>query len=463
MSQLTRNNDLYQPLKGRPDSESVSASGKAAVDETRQDDKARGARPYYSAALFAFFIFVLINLIVAPLAPRTKRELTKSEILTSHCEAMHQGPWSWWIARTVLSKRPADVALMGDSQINAAVFQADAFASMRPRDCAADRESLSLEQLLAAATGRSNAVINLAVGGAVASDQYMISKALFPRSTPKIVVVGVSPRCFIDDTLPSASATDPFQFFEPYVEMGSLAHLAFPNSFSELAWRFKSYVPMLALHDPVCGYLAVQAKLHQPNGKSMALNALNDRAETQPRMLRGIYASASDVKQSEIFVTPTIVQGFYDNTPEYQRRYRNLTPPAYKIQQKFFHAYLDNLSSLGIKTVVVGMPCTKLNRQLLPEQFWSEYRAWLTSECSGHRAIWFDLSDDPAFPRKYFLDTVHVNAFGARVLVQKIAALLMTDPTLSRELKSSDAEMLSSRVKHPQNSAHRVNEARKPI
>src|SRR5262249_35032954 len=148
------------------------------------------------------------------------------------------------------------------------VFQADAFAVGKPMDCAANRESPSFEELLRTATGHSHEVINLATGGAMASDQYLIGKALLIRATPKIVVASVSPRCLLDNSLPSATATDPFQFFEPYVEMGTLAHLAFPSAPSELVWHFKSYVPMLALHDPVCGHLAAQAKRTQLDSKS---------------------------------------------------------------------------------------------------------------------------------------------------------------------------------------------------
>jgi hypothetical protein len=290
-----------------------------------------------------------------------------------------------------------------------------------------------LEQLLKANTGKPHEVLNLSLGGAVASDQYLMAKALFAKTLPKIVVVGISPRCFLDNSLTSASATDPFQFFEPYVEMdSSLSHLAFPDLLSESSWYAKNHLPMWIWRDRFYNLFGRERKGSAPVAASDSI--ASQTAQTPSQMLRGIYGSASDVKQGAFLVRPMIISEFYDNTKEYQHRWKNCNVPAYGIQKKFFDAYLTTLSQLGIETVVVGMPCTSLNRQLLPKTFWSEYRDWLAGECQAHGATWFDLSEDPTFTKKYFLDTVHVNAFGARLLVQKIASLILTRPELSRKL-----------------------------
>ncbi|PWT95458.1 MAG: hypothetical protein C5B53_11455 [Candidatus Melainabacteria bacterium] len=430
----------HRPLGAGPSRVAFrSALATAAYQSTIATGKKPGAPVglglWHSSAIYAIFIFVLVNLIISPLFSCKREGLTKGEILSSRYEAMHQGPWSWWIARTALLKRPADLVLMGDSQINAAVFQADAYARLKAVDCAADRESISLEQLLKANTGKSYEVLNLSLGGAVASDQYLMAKTLFARALPKVVLIGVSPRCFVDNSLTSASATDPFQFFAPHVEMGSLSHLAFPDLLSELSFYAKDRLPMWILRDRFFNLFA-DTKGNLPVAGTQS-TAAKEATATPSQMLRGIYGSATDVKQGAFLVSPMIITGFYDNTKEYQHRWRNWDVPAYGIQKKFFDAYLTTLNQLGIKTVVVGMPCTSENRQLLPKTFWGEYRDWLTRECLAHGALWFDLSEDPAFGKKHFLDTVHVNAFGARLLVQKIASLLVTNPELSRKLKDN--------------------------
>jgi hypothetical protein len=419
-----------EAFNGRFGSTVAGTAGKAASDPA-------GFGLLSSSAFYAVSIFILINLIMSPIFAREKEGLSKTEILSSRYEIMHQGPWSWWIARTALLKQPADLVLMGDSQINAAIFQADAFTRLKPVDCAADRESVALEELLAANTGKSYEVLNLSLGGAVASDQYLMAKALFAKALPKMVVVGISPRCFLDNSLTSASATDPFQFFEPHVEMDTtLSHLAFPDLISESSWYAKNHLPMWIWRDRLYNLAARNSNQDRPPAEAPGSLAAEQTTATPSQMLRGIYGSASDVKQGAFLVSPMIITGFYDNTKEYQHRWRNWNVPAYGIQKKFFDAYLTTLSQLGIKTVVVGMPCTSLNRKLLPKTFWSEYRDWLTRECQTHGAIWFDLSEDPTFTKKHFLDTVHVNAFGARLLVQKIASLILTNPELSTKLSS---------------------------
>lgn len=397
-------------------------------------DNSAAFSPWRSRALCSLFIFLIINLLALPFSHRTNHELTKSGILTSRYAIMQQGPWPWWIARAALLGSKADIAVMGDSQINAAIFQADAFTLKRPIDCASDRDIATIEQIVEKATRQNRRVINLAMGGAMASDQYLISQALLTKATPKIVVIAVSPRCFLDNTLLSASATEPFKFFEPYVAMGSLAHLAFPDLMSEAMWRLKCYVPLLNLHDQVCDSLKTTVK---KSGSESSWSKLSNNAgqSITPRMLRGIYGSESDVKKGEILLSPMITPYFIDNTMEYKHRYRDTSARTYARQKQFFKAYLDTLTSMGIKTLVVGMPSLPTNRSLLPNQFWSDYRTWLTHECNQRGAVWFDLSEDPAFKQDYFLDTVHLNPFGARILIQKIAALLLTNPSLSQPLK----------------------------
>lgn len=379
-----------------------------------------------SITICALLLFVIINLLGSPLCFHGRPSLTKNEVFGSKYELMNQGPWPWWVARAFFLEQPADIIIMGDSQINAAVFQADAFARNMPSDCAVDREAVALEKILNATTKGKSKVVNLAMGGAMCSDQYLMAQALFTKAPPKIVIIGVNPRCFLDNSLESASTTEPFKYFQPFVDMGPLAKLSFPDYISEAAWRIKENVPLLKLHSLSSDFLAGSLGL---NKNSTTPDLVKGRSSS-PQTLRAIYGLANDVKKGETLVPPVIISGFYDNKMEYARRYKDPNIATYQSQKQFFDAYLKTLENLKIKMFVVNMPCLPANRQLLPAIFWQNYCAWVASECRKHGASWVDLSEDPSFTQNYFLDNVHVNAFGAKLLVQKIASILLMKPHL---------------------------------
>jgi lysophospholipase L1-like esterase len=59
------------------------------------------------------------------------------------------------------------------------------------------------------------------------------------------------------------------------------------------------------------------------------------------------------------------------------------------------------------------MPTTAANRNLLPASFWQDFRSKIAAVCKENNADWYDLSDCGLFQQSDYLDTVHLNAYGA--------------------------------------------------
>ena len=260
----------------------------------------------WPATLCALLLFASANMLAWPFRSSNHKMLTKSEVFSCDYEAMKEGPWSWWLSRAFLADQPVDVVLLGDSQMNAAVFQADAFTRKRDLDCVVDRQAITLAQDLTAPNASLKAVLNMAMAGGMASDQYLFCKALFPSAPPKLVVLGVGPRCFIDNSLPSASSTEPFQFFSRYVDLGPLTALAFSDQFAAAAWQIRHHLPLLVLHDQCCDLLrnTIQKDVVRITGSLPPTRSVfTDRplkvSGTAANMLRAIYGSAGDAKLGE--------------------------------------------------------------------------------------------------------------------------------------------------------------------
>jgi hypothetical protein len=387
-----------------------------------------------SRAIMAFMGFVAANLVVANFALPSSRKLDESVIQKSDCETRQQGQWTWWVARNYLmQKTPPDIAVFGSSQMGSANFAADARMLNKDLDLTQYRRASTLATMLEKQTGVRPDTYQFAMGGAMASDTLMISRALFTENCkPKMVVVGVNPRDFIDNTLPSVSSTEPFQFFAPYVEIGSLADDAFPDFFSHMAWVVDQKVPLKRLHHQVETELVALAK----GGKTDTMAAAKPR-KVHKELLRAVLGAADEVRPGEWILPATVpASTFEDNTNEYLRRYKSANSPIYKGEMAFFNAFLNDMQAKDIKVLVVGMPSLWPNRALLPDSFWQKFRRDLTTATSSHGAEFLDLTDSSQFVLSDFLDTVHLNGAGGIKLFALVSRRIANTPSLAASFSS---------------------------
>ncbi len=394
--------------------------------------------PTRRSKLSLFFIavagFAAVNVLVVCAMGQTSIKLTREALSqqTQLCPLF--GSWTWWMAKGFLDqKMPPDIVLLGSSQMNAAARAGDAKLMNRAVDCVLHREVYSLEDALKKAGLPSNTVVNCSLDGAMASDYWMTARALLTDDhKPKIVILGVSPRDFIDNKLVSASSTEPFRFFSRYVDSGKLSQLAYPDPLArlnaQLEWALNS-LPTRTLHSSIEAMLSS----NQLRG---------DKPQTQ-EVLGVVRDSQMMVKPGE-FMEPAKTEGFWvDNSHEYIGRYKNSSPPCYPIQISFFKEFLGMMRDQNVKVLVLGMPTLAQNRNLLSDQFWASYRNQIASICRDHDASWLDISASPDFDTTDFIDTVHVNSKGGAKIFAVMAEKLGSDVNLDKALKSKSSADLA--------------------
>jgi hypothetical protein len=392
--------------------------------------------PTQCRTIAAVLFFVVVNFAISYLVPHPAKVVDEAFIQNSDSEARQQGKWTWWVTRNYLNRRQApDIAMLGSSQMGSAVFSSDAHTLNKALDCVVHRRGSTLEKEIFDRTGKQVDTFNFAMGGSMASDAYMISKALFKGDKkPRMVVVGVSPRDFIDNTLPSVSSTEPFTFFAPFIELGELSHVAFPDVLAQMNFMIKQYLPLERIHDAV----EVAAKNYQQQAPQKM--AAIPRASEHRSLLRAVLGSADEVRLNEWLIPATIPAWiFEDNTKEYLNRFRNCRPPIYTAQKAFFNAFLADMDAQHIPVLVVGMPSLAANRTILPNDFWVEFRGTIANMCQEHHATWVDHTDNPNFVLTDYLDTVHLNASGGKKIFSEIAKALTADPKLVAVIESKQA------------------------
>ncbi len=367
-----------------------------------------------SRFIIAVFVFVVVNFLIAALLPTRSQSLSAQVFQDKNWTTPMYGSWTWWMARGfVIEDPPPDVVLFGSSQVTAAIWAAEAHGLKVPIDCVLHPRAVVLERAIAKKLGINDPkIINCAIGGAVASDYYIISKALFEGARqPKLVIVGISPRDFIDNKLVAASSTEPFRFFSQYVNTGKLSSIAFPDIGgrlnAELEWKVNK-IPVRKLHAILEERLASQ---QAPVAEGADGHAL----------LGAISNSALRVHPGEWVVPPVMKELYFDNGTEYRLRFKNPFPAIYPIELSFFNQFLSDMHQKNIKVLLVIMPTQACNREILPAQFWTSYRKQIAQLASRNDADWVDLSDNPSFIHSDFLDTVHMNARGGAKLIQLLA------------------------------------------
>ena len=383
---------------------------------------------FASQTLLALCAFALVNL--AYLAfPEKAIVPAREAILKNGAQLPMSHTFTGWAARAFVNQREsADVVLLGSSQMGSAVFASDAQRLNKVLDCLLHRKGVSLAVELEKRLGHPVSVFNWSLGGEMVSDAYMISKSLLVgNQKPKLVVIGVSPRDFIDNSLQYAGSTEPFHFFSPYVDLGNLSQYAFPDLIDHLAWALEKNFPIRKLRDE-----KVRALTEYTNAPVQPLPGR--------QFLRTISGGAGDVKLGEWVITANIPNMLLDNTKEYQSRFRDSNPAIYGPELKFFDALLAMMKKSTVRVLVVGMPSLKPNRVLLSHSFWQTWRSNMMSLCKTNDANWIDLTDSSRFDMYDFLDTVHMNAAGGAKLFNIVADTIAGEPQLADSLNHTKQE-----------------------
>lgn len=428
-----------------------------------------------SRALAAFILFVAINIGLNQMPLRKAAPVLDAEqvAMTEKIEADGM-PASWWLARTYIkSDKVPDIVVCGSSQIGG-LQAADANSSGKTIDFVSNRRSLVIEDDIYKKLGVKPTVFLSALPGAMVSDHFAIGRALYrSRTTPALLVLTVSPRDFIDNTLSSAGATDSYRFFSQYSDMSKYTDLAFHEPRSRFDYYLSNEMPLrLVIPDVMKTVEDVEHRLSdlqmsflkstrsRNNSNDTAGGAgkktqsketgANSAAVTQADQLKFVMgAYGGNLKPGQAVLTPNLPKIYVDNSLDYMHRYANAYPPTYKVQLQYMKEFLADLKSRGVKVLVVGMPLTKINRELLTDSFWKGFRRNLTEQCQAGSATYVDLSDSADFSQSDFCDTVHLNADGGTKLAQHIADAIANSQELSDALRARVQDPLTSPERSP--------------
>jgi hypothetical protein len=346
--------------------------------------------------------------------------------------------WTTWALDSFVrgSKNAPDVVFLGSSLMLTPLNMADAQALHSKFDGALHHESNWFAALLKYSTGCDITTFDFAVPGEMPSDAFLIEKNLLKADKkPKVVVYGVGPRDFMDSLLDSPSATDPYHW---------LAKLDPPASewdFCGQSWyqRLNCAVSNAFMPNQVRLQLAEDLSLRWANFVDFCLPAPAGAVAISPQEKHQMMPNyhPMDVVVGECIFAPRIdmqAGRFVNNLDEYRGRYAHPDWNKFQTQLNFLAKLLDLANERHIQFVLVAMPITSINRDLISDDAWRAYKNGLSVTARSKNAVLIDMTESSRFTDFDFGDTVHLNALGGLKMVKELADEMVADPRLSEAL-----------------------------
>lgn len=337
--------------------------------------------------------------------------------------------WVWWSTKEFLSLKEApDVVLLGSSLLMHPVSRADADYLNRDLDYVYHHRSYFVEDKLKATLGRPELTcFNFAQPGSMVSDDYILTRAMLTGARkPKVIVLALGVRDFVESSIGCAAATPSFRYFKRFTDISDIVDLVMPHIWQRSDYLIGNWIYPWGKKLDLQVLLSEKAKtfLQPIFSKTLPPSklALVDPSRNVPGNLR------SEVEAGMMMVKAHQPYSFDDNTPEYRKRYRKLNKEMIAIQERFLEETLKLAHDQGIGVVMVNMPLTKANHALMQPGSYERYHDTIKAACARHNIPLVDLDGSADFSEADFYDTAHMNSSGGRKMLEALCRTISSEP-----------------------------------
>jgi hypothetical protein len=380
------------------------------------------AKPGWKAALGSFVCMALLAIIVADIGARLTYPYWPLDRYNSPNRS-----WVWWNTRDFRQNaRHPDVILMGSSLMMMALHGADATYLNTPQNVAIHHRSAYLEKLVSEKLKAPMSTFAFALGGQMVSDAFVLAETLFHgEKKPRTIVYGIAPRDFMDNMMPSPASTETFRYMQRVGDLRGLAMTARTSFWEQTEWCL-GQICFLYNHRPDFVYLQ-NKYARQILANVCGIRGLDYVHTPVPLRRIALLELPEDEGLNDLSIMPYSYgpKLYYDNLPEYRMRYKTFKPKLFNTQLSYLERLLKFARAEGIDVVLVNMPLTQDNVNLMPPGFYNTYKTRIGQLAGQYHASLWDLQDTTTFPKQFFADSVHLNGRGGmkffEVLAEKLA------------------------------------------
>lgn len=350
---------------------------------------------------------------------------------------------TWTISDFLKQEKRTDVVFLGSSLMLVPMGGVEADYLGERIDGSQHHRFCYFDDKFREKTGLELRSFNFALPGEMPSDAYLIVKNLLNGNRkPELIVYGVGPRDFLDNILPSPSATDPYRYLSRFGDIAPVAERMMPGWMQRLDFELgkTSYFYGRRAEITQCADFAARSILNAllpipANSKPMDFD--------NRRLLLPEYRPW-EILAGQAWFRPTLRTergNFVDNLDEYRKRYGKMKWDTYISQMRFFADTLNESNKKGIKVVVAIMPITELNRSLLSNLSWNAYRSGVIALAKRKGATVVDFSESREFTLSDFGDTVHLHSAGGKHFFDSLMARMAKDKAVLTALHGTGSRL----------------------
>lgn len=353
--------------------------------------------------------------------------------------------WTAWAVEDFLSDKQGrpQVVFMGSSLVLVPVAGVDADYLKHPIDGSHHHQSQYFEDQFKRASGMQVKTFNFGLPGEMPSDAFLITKFLLKgEKRPDVIVYGVGPRDFMDNLLPSPAATDPYQYLNRFGDVTSHRHLIAPEWDQRLNFELAQFIYTYGHKFDMC--VTAERIITSALNEILPAPATDKPFTVQDRRTLFPYYKQMEITSNEAFFRPTTAETrTFDNSnlKEYKKRYAHLNWRTFTHQMKFLADLMNTARERGTQVILVSMPITDLNRDLLEVGTWNSYKKSLKVLAQSKDATFIDLGDSKEFAINDFMDTVHLHSGGGMKLLDTVAARAARDRRVMSALDATNSSI----------------------
>ncbi len=336
-------------------------------------------------------------------------------------------------ARFCFNEPTQDLLLLGSSLI----IGPSIAANRNGLNTKKDLQDSELDQLLNCdcyrkeflrASGQNLNMAMLGVPAAMMSDQYLITKALIESGhIPKLIVITFGAREFIDNSISFRIDDTPVsRVFTALLSQRVNLFNSAPEKLSATLLYQKKFADLLRLQlrrqaiKFICSTMAREESLWYASSKKTAGLAVEKEQ------------IARDNEEHDF--TKSSKQYLKESLADYNKRYNPFDKKAYLKQVTSLENILKTCSAHNVAVVLVAMPLTKENLQLLAPTVKKELDDWLRSLSAKYKVSLIDMNDNDKFhyESSLFYDSIHLTKQGCEKFIGDLTAKLMEDESWKR-------------------------------
>lgn len=349
--------------------------------------------------------------------------------------------WEWWRTQSYLSAPKApDVVLLGSSLVMIPTPMLDADYLNKSFDCVHHDHSIYMQDRLADLLGPKDlSCINFGLPGGMISDDYMVARYLLNNERkPKVVVLGITLRDFIEHHVQYPATSHPYRYFSQFMDVADIVDIAMPQVWqrADYLWGTNFVLWGKRLQMQAIADEASKNAIAPLQSKQVAVNPVTD-AERNKTLAAKLKAIA---EEGEFMMEPHKLTLFEDNTNEYRSRFRGDKSELFNAESQFLARLLKLLRDRNIEVLVANMPLMPANMSVMPPGMYDKYMAITKKLVAENNCKFLDLNDPTKFVLSDFRDTAHMNGNGGKKFIDSVDMAILQDPALRKALTNGEQQ-----------------------